>query len=91
MDPIVDASEPCEASGLASYTVTARLPALVSILGAGERRDYIVRIGGHSDHLIVAELDQCVILGIGLPDAADLRRVDNDRLPGRQFGELMED
>jgi len=77
-------------SGLASYTVAAPLPVLVSILGAGERRDHIVRVGGHRDHMIVTELDQCLILGIGLPDAADLRRVDNDRLPGRQFGELME-
>ena len=77
-------------SGLGSYTVTAPLPALVSILGAGERRDHIVRIGGHSDHMIVAELDQCVTRGIGLPDAADPRRVDNDWLAGRQFGELME-
>ena len=56
-----------------------------------QRRDHIVRIGGHSDHMIVAELDQCVTPGIGLPDAADLGRVDNDGLPGRQFGELMED
>jgi hypothetical protein len=79
MDPIADASEPCEASGLASC-VTAPLPVVVSILDAGERRDHIVRIGGHRDDVIVAELDQCVALGIGLPDAADLRRVDNDRL-----------
>ena len=50
-------------SGLASYTVTAPLPVLVWILGAGERRDHVVRIGGHSDNMIVAELDQCVTRG----------------------------
>jgi hypothetical protein len=63
---------------------------LCPLLGAGEHRDCTVYIGCHRDHVIVAKLDQCVILSIGLPDAADLRRVDNNRLAGRQFGELME-
>jgi hypothetical protein len=40
--------------------------------------------------VIIAELHQCMILSIGLSDAADQRRVNNDRLAGLQFGELME-
>jgi hypothetical protein len=57
---------------------------------AYEYRDCSVDIGGHREDVIIAELHQCTILSIGLSDAADERRVNNDRLAGLQFGELME-
>jgi hypothetical protein len=66
------------------------LPILVSILHPCEHRDCAVNIGGYRDDVIIAELDQCVPLGISLSDAANPRRVDNDRRASPQFGELME-
>ncbi|HYB11517.1 MAG TPA: hypothetical protein VEJ16_17800, partial [Alphaproteobacteria bacterium] len=42
---------------------------------AYEHRDCSVDIGGHRDDVIIAESDQCMILGIGLSDAADQRRL----------------
>lgn len=62
----------------------------VSILRAYEHRDCTVDIGGHRDDMIIAELEQCMILRIGLSDAADQRRVDNNGLASLQFGEPME-
>jgi len=62
----------------------------VSIPRAYEHADCSVDIGGHRDDVIITEPDQCMILDIGLSDAADQRGVKNDRLAGLQFGELME-
>jgi hypothetical protein len=58
-------------------------------LGAGERRDHIVRLAVTGGHMIVTELDQCVILFIGLPDAADRSSPHSQALTRPSKGKLI--